>query len=41
MKPEAIWEIEGGTKLSAADVYGASAARSDFYRATEREFPEQ
>jgi amidase len=33
MKPEAIWEVEGGTKLSAADVYGASAARSDFYRA--------
>jgi amidase len=33
MKPEAVWEVEGGMKLSALDVYEASAARSDFYRA--------
>jgi amidase len=33
MKPEAVWEAEGGLKLSALEVYEASAARSDFYRA--------
>ena len=33
MKPEAVWEVEGGLKLSAQDVYQASVARSDLYRA--------
>jgi len=33
MKPEAVWEVEGGLKLSAQDVYQASLTRSDFYRA--------
>jgi len=33
MKPEAVWEVEGGIKLSALDVYDASTARSDFFRA--------
>ena len=32
MKPEAIWEIEGGFALSASDVYNASAARSEWYQ---------
>jgi amidase len=38
MKPEAIWEVEGGLKLSAQDVYQASLTRSDFYRAALRLF---
>jgi amidase len=38
MKPEAVWEIEGGIKLSALDVYEASTARSDFYRAIAKLF---
>ena len=33
MKPEAVWEVEGGMKLSAQDVYQASVMRSDLYRA--------
>jgi amidase len=32
MKPEALWEVEGGLKLSASDVFDASVIRSDFYR---------
>ena len=32
MKPEAIWEIEAGLKLSATDVHEASLIRSDWYR---------
>jgi amidase len=31
MKPEAIWEIEGGLALNASDVYNASADRSEWY----------
>jgi amidase len=33
MKPEAVWEIKGGLRLSAQDVYQASVARSELYRA--------
>ncbi|MDE0842380.1 MAG: amidase [Porticoccaceae bacterium] len=33
LKPEVIWEVEGGRALSAADVYAASEARADFYQA--------
>ncbi len=33
MKPEAIWEIEMGLKLSGTDIYAASAARSAFHQA--------
>ncbi len=33
MKPDAVWEVEGGLELSAQDVFEASTARSDFYRA--------
>jgi len=32
MKPEAIWEIENGLKLSASDVYKASIVRSAWYQ---------
>ncbi len=32
LKPEAIWEIEQGLTLSAADVYAASEIRSQWYR---------
>jgi amidase len=38
MKPEAVWEVEGGLKLSALDVYEASTARSEFYRAMSKLF---
>lgn len=31
MKPETIWEIEGGLALTASDVYNASADRSEWY----------
>jgi amidase len=31
LKPEAQWEAEGGLRLSAADVFAASAERSAFY----------
>ena len=33
LKPEAIWEIEQGLSRNAHDVYRASVARSDWYRA--------
>lgn len=33
MKPEAIWEIEGGLDLTGAQVFQASVARSALYRA--------
>lgn len=33
LKPEIIWEIERGLKLSAMDVHDASVRRSDWYRA--------
>ena len=33
MKPEAVWEVERGIKLSAQDVYQASVERSELYRA--------
>jgi len=32
MKPEALWEIEGGLKLMASDVYNASVNRSEWYQ---------
>ena len=32
MKPEAVWEVEGGLKLTAQDVYQASVTRSELYR---------
>lgn len=32
IKPEAIWEIEGGLSLNASDVYTASADRSEWYK---------
>ena len=33
MKPEAIWEVENGRKLSAKDVFAASAVRTAWYQA--------
>jgi amidase len=33
MKPEAIWEIDNGLKLSGGKIYRASLARSEIYRA--------
>jgi amidase len=38
MKPEAIWEIEGGLELSAMDVYAASEARTRWYQALNKLF---
>jgi amidase len=38
IKPEAIWEIEHGLKLTASDVFDASIVRSDWYRAMGRMF---
>ncbi|HEV2387765.1 MAG TPA: amidase [Candidatus Acidoferrales bacterium] len=38
MKPEAQWEVEGGLKLAAMDVFQASAARSAWYQALRRLF---
>ena len=38
LKPEAIWEIENGRKLSGSDVYKATAARADFYNAIAQAF---
>jgi len=38
MKPEAVWEIEEGLKLSAQQVYQASVARSELYRAVLKQF---
>jgi amidase len=36
LKPEIRWEIEGGQSLTAVDVYRASAARTEWYRAVQR-----
>ncbi len=33
LKPEAIWEIENGLRCNAHDIYRASVARSDWFRA--------
>lgn len=33
MKPEAVWEVEGGLRLTAADVFRASIDRSEWYQA--------
>ena len=33
MKPEAVWEVENGLALTAADVWQASTERSAFYQA--------
>lgn len=38
MKPEAIWEIEGGMSLPAIDVYKASKARTSWYHALDKLF---
>ncbi len=38
MKPEAVWEVESGLKLSAYDVTAASAVRSEWYHAVRRFF---
>ena len=38
MKPEAIYEIESGFKLSAYDITAASAVRSEWYHAVRRFF---
>ena len=38
LKPEAQWEIEGGLRLTAADVYQASVGRSEWYRALDELF---
>jgi amidase len=32
LKPELIWEIENGLKLTAFDIFQASAARAEWYR---------
>jgi amidase len=33
LKPEVLWEIEGGLKIRGLEVHAASQARSDWYRA--------
>jgi amidase len=38
MKPEAIYEVESGMKLSAYDITAASAVRSEWYHAVRRFF---
>lgn len=38
LKPEACWEVENGLRLTGQQVYRASAARSDWYRAISRLF---
>lgn len=38
LKPEAVWEIEQGLNLSAAEVYDASTVRSEWYRRAARLF---
>jgi amidase len=38
MKPEAVWEIEQGLKLSGADVYKASIDRTAWYLALDKLF---
>lgn len=36
LKPEAIWEVETGMKLSGEDVFAASLARSELYQAVRK-----
>jgi amidase len=38
LKPEAIWEIEGSFNTSAAEIYEASIARADWFRALRKLF---
>jgi amidase len=38
LKPEAIWEIEGGLKLSANDIHAASTLRTSWSASVERLF---
>jgi amidase len=38
LKPEAIWEVEAGMRLSALDVYKASVTRSAWYQAVRKLF---
>ena len=38
MKPEAVWEVESGLKLSAYDITAASAVRTEWYHAVRRFF---
>jgi amidase len=38
MKPEAIFEVESGLKLSAFDITAASSVRSDWYQAMRQFF---
>ena len=38
LKPEALWEIEGGLTLKASDVYDASVNRSGWYQTIARLF---
>ncbi|ARR53722.1 amidase [Rhizorhabdus wittichii DC-6] len=38
LKPEAVWEIENGMKLSAVDLYNASVVRSRVYEAYRKAF---
>jgi amidase len=38
LKPEVQWEVEGGLRLNAAEVYQASANRSSFYQVINRMF---
>jgi len=40
MKPELIWEIEGGAKYSAVDVFNASVARSQWYEVLNKLYQE-
>jgi len=40
LKPEAIWEVETGRALSAAQIARASSLRSDWYRAAAKMFQE-
>ena len=38
IKPEAHWEVQGGLKLSAFDIYDASVERAGWYRAVQKLF---
>lgn len=38
LKPEAVWEVEGGLKLSACEISAASAVRSTWSNAVQRLF---
>jgi amidase len=38
LKPEVQWEVEGGLRLSATDIYKASTNRSSFYQVIDRMF---